>query len=196
MFSKAFFLTVIKSWYYYYYFFFFFIVWCLRVLSTVFQSYCVGQCIHLCFPGVLLTSTPHSILSKPLAAYPHKTVVKTMDSLKRGINPVTTTIINLKKEYLPSHGSNQSSIVWKRVKMPEPSKELWLLWRKLSQIHLSNLQPVPDFSPSAVLHHFQQYISYIMETPNLFVCFIGFIRLRLGLCCVSSKDTSMDTKCA
>ena len=97
------------------------------VLLTVFQLYCVGQCTHLCFPGVILANTQHNILSKPLAAYPHKTVVKTMDSLKRGINPVTSTIINLWKEYLPSHGSIQSSIVWKRVKMPEQSKELWLL---------------------------------------------------------------------
>ena len=62
-----------------------------------------------------------------LPAFPHKTVVETMDSLERGINPVTINIINLRKEYLPGHGSNQSSIVWKRVKMPEPSKELWLL---------------------------------------------------------------------
>jgi hypothetical protein len=30
-----------------------------------------GQCTYPCFPGVLLTSTPHNILSKPLAAFPH-----------------------------------------------------------------------------------------------------------------------------
>ena len=37
--------------------------------STVVQLY--HQCTYPCFPGVLLTSTPHNILSKPLAAFPH-----------------------------------------------------------------------------------------------------------------------------
>ena len=36
------------------------------------KVYCGSQCTYLCFPGVLLTSTPHNILSKPLAAFPHK----------------------------------------------------------------------------------------------------------------------------
>ena len=38
--------------------------------STVFQLYCGSQCAYPCFPGVLLTSTLHNILSKPLAAFP------------------------------------------------------------------------------------------------------------------------------
>ena len=29
------------------------------------------QCTYPCFPGILLTSTPHNILSMPLAAFPH-----------------------------------------------------------------------------------------------------------------------------
>ena len=41
------------------------------VFNTVFQLYHSGQCTYPCFPGVLLTSTPHSILSKPLAAFQH-----------------------------------------------------------------------------------------------------------------------------
>ena len=47
------------------------IVWCLTLLSTEFQLYRCGQCTYPCFPGVLLSSTTHNILSKPLAAFPH-----------------------------------------------------------------------------------------------------------------------------
>ena len=39
--------------------------------STLCQFYCGGQCTYPWFSGVLLTSTPHSVLSKPLAAFPH-----------------------------------------------------------------------------------------------------------------------------
>ena len=46
------------------------VIWCLTPLSAVFQSYHGCQCTYLCFPGVLLTSAPHNILSKPLAAFP------------------------------------------------------------------------------------------------------------------------------
>ena len=48
------------------------IVLCLTPFSTVFPLYCSGICTYPCFPGVLLTSTPYNILSKPLAAFPHK----------------------------------------------------------------------------------------------------------------------------
>ena len=37
--------------------------WCLMLFSTVIQLYHGRQCICPCFPGVLLTSTPHTILS-------------------------------------------------------------------------------------------------------------------------------------
>ena len=47
------------------------IVWCLNLFSTIFQLYCVNQCFYPCFPGVLLSSSPRHILSKPLAAFPH-----------------------------------------------------------------------------------------------------------------------------
>ena len=47
------------------------IVWCLTPFSTEFQLYHSSHCTYQCFPGVLLTSTPHNILSKPLAAFPH-----------------------------------------------------------------------------------------------------------------------------
>ena len=47
------------------------IEWCLTPFSTVFQLHRSGQCTYPCFRGALLTSTPHNILSKPLAAFPH-----------------------------------------------------------------------------------------------------------------------------
>ena len=62
-----------------------------------FQLYCGGQCIYPCFPGVLLTSTPHNILSKPLAAFP-------LNSRESGMNPVAMTIINPGKELWPTPG--------------------------------------------------------------------------------------------
>ena len=45
------------------------IVWYLTPFSTVFQLYHDGQCTYPCFPGGPLTSTPHNIHSKPLAAF-------------------------------------------------------------------------------------------------------------------------------
>ena len=39
--------------------------------STLFQLYCSGQCTYPYLSRLLLTSTPHNILSKPLAAFPH-----------------------------------------------------------------------------------------------------------------------------
>ena len=45
-------------------------IWCLTSFSTIFQLYRGGQCTYPCFPGVLLTSTPHNILTKPLIALP------------------------------------------------------------------------------------------------------------------------------
>ena len=47
------------------------IVWCLTPFSKVFHLFHSGQCTFPCFPWVFLTSTPHNILSKPLAAFPH-----------------------------------------------------------------------------------------------------------------------------
>ena len=43
-------------------------VWCLMLFSTLFQLYLGTQCTCPCFPGVF-TSTTHSIISKPLAAF-------------------------------------------------------------------------------------------------------------------------------
>ena len=71
------------------------------VFSTLFQLYRGGQYLYRCFPGILLTSTAHNILSKQL---PHITIAKTMDSGEREMNPVAMTIINPRKEYWQSPG--------------------------------------------------------------------------------------------
>ena len=61
----------------------------------------VCQNAVLCGNG--LTSTLHNILSKLLAAF-DITIVETMNSSERGMNPVAMTIINPPKEYWLSQG--------------------------------------------------------------------------------------------
>ena len=77
------------------------IVWCLALFSTVFHLHPSGQCTYLCFPWVLLTSTPHNVLSMPLATFP-LTHCQKMDNGERGMNPGAMTISNPQKEYWPS----------------------------------------------------------------------------------------------
>ena len=50
------------------------------------------------------------------------TIVETMDSDERGMNPVAITIINTWKEYWPCWGSNQRPPVLKSATLPT---ELW-----------------------------------------------------------------------
>ena len=52
----------------------------------------------------------------------HITIVPTMDSSERGMNPVEMTIINPRKEYWPSQGSNQRPPVLKSAML---QTELW-----------------------------------------------------------------------
>ena len=83
-------------------------VWCLMPFSTVFQLYRGCQCTYPCFPELLLTSTLHNVISKLLAAFYKITIVETMVSRERGMNPVAMTITNPQKEYWSSQGqSNQ-----------------------------------------------------------------------------------------
>ena len=48
----------------------------------------------------------------------HTTIVKTTDSGERGMNPIETTIINPRKEYWPSQGSNQRPPFLKSTMLP------------------------------------------------------------------------------
>ena len=69
------------------------IVLCIMPFSTVFGLYCGGQCTFPCFPGVLLTSTLHNILSKPLAAFPH-IHCRDVTDLAMGLGPFLTVFSN------------------------------------------------------------------------------------------------------
>ena len=55
--------------------------------SCIFKLYLGSQCNYHCFPGVF-TSSPHSILSKPLAAFPYNYCRINGQWVERGINPV------------------------------------------------------------------------------------------------------------
>ena len=63
----------------------------------------------------------YNILSKPPAVFPYKHC-QTTDSGERGMNPVAMTIINPRKEYWPSQGSNQPPPI---LKSATPPTELW-----------------------------------------------------------------------
>ena len=86
--------------------------------STLFHFHRSGQFTYPCFSGVLSTGAQHNILSKPLLF--HITIVESMESGEGGMNSVTITIFNHKKEYLQSRGSNQrppvSSLVRYRLR--------------------------------------------------------------------------------
>ena len=73
----------------------------------------VSQCIYPWIPGFLLTRNALNILSELLAAFPHNHV-ETMDSGKRGINPVGMNIINPRKD----GGSNRRSPLLKSCTWP------------------------------------------------------------------------------
>ena len=50
--------------------------------------------------------------------FSHFTMEETVDSSERGINPAAMTIINPRKEYWPSRGSNQRPLVLKSCTLP------------------------------------------------------------------------------
>ena len=91
-----------------------------NVVSTLFQLYRSSQCTYPCFPGVLLTSTLHNILSRPLAAF--LIIAKTRDSCEGEMNPVARNIINIQKEYWLSRTWNQQPPVLKSGTL---MTELW-----------------------------------------------------------------------
>ena len=100
------------------------------LFSTVFQLYHGGQCTCLWFPGVLLTSTVHNIISKPRAAFPNNHCRNN----ERGMNPVAMTIINPRKEYWPSQGSDQRPVL-KSAVLPT---DLWGLGSHKIQTDIIN----------------------------------------------------------
>ena len=63
----------------------------------------------------------------------HITIVETTDSAERGMNPVAMTIINPRREYWPSRGSNQRPPFLKSATLPT---ELWGSAKKDKQMFL------------------------------------------------------------
>ena len=96
-------------------------VW--RCFQQGFQLYCCGQCTYPCFSGILLTSTWHNILSKPLAAFPHNHCQNNRQRWERN-ESCPMTIINHQKEYWLCQGSNPRTHVFKSATL---LSELWSL---------------------------------------------------------------------
>ena len=70
------------------------------LFSTVFRLCHGPQCNYSCFPGVLLTSTPHNIILQTMGCFPTQpSIIETTNNSERGMNPVVTTIINPRKDY-------------------------------------------------------------------------------------------------
>ena len=91
------------------------------VFNAVFQLCHGNQHTYPCFPGVLVTITPHTFC--PINwLLSHIIIVETMDSGGREMNSVAMTIINPQKEYWPSQGLNQQPPVLKSCMLPT---ELW-----------------------------------------------------------------------
>ena len=84
---------------------------------TVFCLNHGGQCNYPCFSGLLLLVF-HTIFFPSHWLLSHITVVETLDSGERGMNPFAKTIINPWKEYWPSHGLNQLPPVLKSRMLP------------------------------------------------------------------------------
>ena len=88
------------------------------VFNAVFNSISVlsRRPVHLSMLSCSsLTSTLHNILSNIV-------ISKTMDISERRMNPAAMTIINPRKEYWPSRGSNQRLPVFKSATL---TTELW-----------------------------------------------------------------------
>ena len=97
-----------------------FIERCLTQFSTGFQVHRGGQCAYLCFPGVLLTSPPHNILSKPLAAFPHNHCRNNGQRWER--NKSWRNDCHQSLKYWQNRGSNQ------RPPVPKSTTQLTELW--------------------------------------------------------------------
>ena len=105
------------------------IVCSLMPFSTVFKLYCGASApIYPCFPGVLLTSTSHNILSKPLAACQHNHCWwERNESCRNDYHQSSERI--LAKPGI-GRGSNQRPPVLKSAMLPT---ELWGLAQWLSE---------------------------------------------------------------
>ena len=117
------------------------IVRCLMPFATLFKLYCSGQSTYPCFPGVLLTSAPHNILFKPLAAFQHNHCQK-MESGERGMNLLAMAIINpqkkntvLKSCTLPTKLRDLASTAWETMHLVIGWNNIRFQWYKQMKIY-------------------------------------------------------------
>ena len=80
--------------------------------------YHLGQCTYPCFPEVLFKPVLRTIFFPSHWLLSNITIVETTNSDERGMNPVAMTIINPRKKYWPSRGSNQQPSVLKSATLP------------------------------------------------------------------------------
>ena len=104
---------------------------CHSIMSILHCKLTYNPCIQTFFSFKILLSINTDMHAKlPKLSMCHKTtfihsfIHSFMDSGERGMNPVTMTIINSQKEYLPSWGSNQQPPFLKSAML---QTELWSL---------------------------------------------------------------------
>ena len=123
--------------------------------STVFEAYDSSQCNYPCFSEVLLTSAPHNIHSKPLAAaIPHNHCRSSEQWWEKWILSQWLSSI-LRKDTGQARRSNQQPPVLKSLALPT---QLWGSAKILGYTHAAKF-PV-SHENSALLY----------EQPILFHC--------------------------
>ena len=98
-----------------------FIVWCLTPFQRYF-SYTVAASAPMHAFLELFLPVLHKIFFQNHWLDSHISIVDTMDSSERGINPIAMPIVNLRKEYLPSRRFDPAI---SSLKSSTLSTELW-----------------------------------------------------------------------
>ena len=153
------------------------------VFWTVFKLYRCDHCSYPCSSGVLSTSTPPNILSKPQAAFPHNHCRNNGQQWERNESFRNDTI-NPRREYFPCRGPNQRPPFLKSCALPtELLSSAFLLLPPLL---------LPPFLTVVNAAHFFIIIHVVFQLLLLFIfavyavhcccCFYGGHRHRRRCC--------------
>ena len=132
--------------------------------STVFPSYHGNQFTYECVSWFSNTSTPHNILSKQLAAFPHRLLN----------NPLTTvTFVKRGKECWSSWDSNSQSLDWQpdrywlssgaRLQMsfnPSAVEDFRKHWGKRQKFIIPWSNKSPIYNNNRMDNHIMRYIDH------------------------------------
>ena len=146
-----------------------------RRLITLIQLFRDGRCTYPCFPAILFTSTPHKIHSKPLASLPRNSRRKKMDGSERGINPVAMSVINLRKEYWQSRGSNQRFSSPVGYRLSYGGSAVWQQTKYCGRMELGHgedlqvAKHIDLFQPARIAH--ADMSPYILRVHRYRACF-------------------------